>query len=71
MGKSGSSIFRVKMEAAKSLETLVSYHIIIQRHNREVHDMNLHPRENLESRTPNLHSYPNVRDQVTLIHNNM
>jgi hypothetical protein len=30
-----------KMEAEKSIETLVSYHITIRRHNPEDHDINL------------------------------
>jgi hypothetical protein len=37
------------MEAARSSETLVSYHITTWRHNPEDLDLNLHRRENLKS----------------------
>jgi hypothetical protein len=35
-----ASIFTLKMEAAMSSETLVSYHITVRRQNPEHHDMN-------------------------------
>jgi len=45
-----ASIFRVKMEAAKPSETLVSHHVAISCHNPEDIDLNLHRRENVKSR---------------------
>jgi hypothetical protein len=42
-------MFRVKTEAAKSSEVLVSYHNAALRHNPEDLDLNLHRRENLKS----------------------
>jgi len=38
------------MEAARSFETLVSYHFTILCHNPEDNDLNLHHRENVKSR---------------------
>jgi len=42
--------FTLKMEAARTSETLVSYHNTTLRHSPEDLDMNLHRRENLKSR---------------------
>jgi hypothetical protein len=43
------ALFSLKMEAARSSEALVSYHITAWRHNPEDLDMNLHDRGNLIS----------------------
>jgi hypothetical protein len=45
-----ASSFRVKMEAARSSKTLVSYYIIAGCHNPEDHELNLHCHGNLKSR---------------------
>jgi hypothetical protein len=37
------------MYAARSFDTLISYHIITRHPNQQDHDSNLHRRENLES----------------------
>jgi hypothetical protein len=42
------------MEAARSSETSVSYHITTRRHNPEDRDLNPHRRENLKFRTDEL-----------------
>jgi len=42
-------VFRAKMEAARSYELLVSYHITIRCHNPEDDNLNLHQCENLKS----------------------
>jgi hypothetical protein len=41
---------QVEAEAARSFETSVLYHIIIQRHNTKQWDLNLHRRKNLKYR---------------------
>jgi len=41
----------LKMEAARTSETLVSYHITTRHHGPEDHDLNIWRRENLKSRT--------------------
>jgi hypothetical protein len=41
--------FTLKMEAARSSETLVSYHIIARCQHPEDNDFNLHRRETLKS----------------------
>jgi hypothetical protein len=43
------SHFALKVGAALSPETLISYHIIIRRHSPEDYDVNLYRRENLKS----------------------
>jgi hypothetical protein len=45
-----ASIFRVKMETARSFETLVSYRNATRRHNPENLYLSLHLRENFKSR---------------------
>jgi hypothetical protein len=47
----GYQHWKVEMQTAKSSETLVSYRNITPRHNAEDFDLNLHRRENLESRS--------------------
>jgi len=43
--------FTLKMEAARSSEMLVFYHIITQHHNSEDHNTNFHHHENFKSPT--------------------
>jgi len=47
--KTLTQIFTLKMDAARSSEKLVSYHIATRCQNPEVRDLNLHHRENLKS----------------------
>jgi hypothetical protein len=44
------NLFKVKMEAAWTFETLVSYRITTWRHNPEDFNLNFRRRENLKSR---------------------
>jgi hypothetical protein len=57
--------FTLKMEAARSSKTLVSYHNTTRRHNSEDLDLNLHRREILKSRRKDLMFQENL-SRVTL-----